>query len=150
MKKTTVKPLKNNLVLFFSFVFIFSAIINAYSQTVQYDSINNKKYVLVDVQKTYERIANQGYESIEIYEFLGNYYYENNKSLDSAFKWVNLAIAGNPKAFWMVHLKAKIQKKMNDTKGAIASAEQSMALAREDKNEDYVKLNEKLLAELKK
>ncbi len=78
MKKTTVKPLKNNLALFFSFAFIFSAIINAHSQTVQYDSINNKKYILVDVQKTYERIANQGYESIEIYEFLGNYYYENN------------------------------------------------------------------------
>jgi hypothetical protein len=79
-----------------------------------------------------------------------NYYYENDKSLDSAYKWVNLAIAGNPKAYWMVHLKAKIQKKMNDTKGAITSAEQSMALAKEDKNEDYVKLNEKLIAEMKK
>ena len=78
MKKITVNPLKNNLRLFFSFAFIFSAIINASSQTVQYDSVNKKKYVLVDVQKTYERIADKGYESLEIYEYLGNYYYENN------------------------------------------------------------------------
>lgn len=78
MKKTTVNPLKNNLQLFFCFAFIFSAIINASSQTVQYDSINKKKFVLVDVQKTYERIASKGYESLEIYEYLGNYYYENN------------------------------------------------------------------------
>lgn len=79
-----------------------------------------------------------------------NYYYENNKSLDSAFKWVNLAFQNNPKAYWIAHLKAKIQKKMKDSKGAIESAEKSLALAREDKNEDFVKLNEKLIAELKK
>ena len=74
----TLNSLKNNLPLFFSLAFMFSSIINAYSQTVQYDSINKQKFVLIDVQKTYERIANKGYESLEIYEFLGNYYYENN------------------------------------------------------------------------
>jgi len=79
-----------------------------------------------------------------------NYYYENNKDMATALKWVNIAIEGNPKAYWMVHLKAKIQRKMNDTKGAIASAEQSLALSQEDKNMDFVKLNEKLIADLKK
>lgn len=73
-----VSPLRNNLCLFFCFAFLFLAIINSYSQTVKYDSINKQKFVLVDVQKTYERIENQGYESIEIYEYLGNYYFENN------------------------------------------------------------------------
>ena len=76
--KKNVNPLNYNLRLFFGFAFLFSAIQNTYSQTVQVDSVNKQKFVLVDVQKTYERIANQGYESIEIYEFLGNYYYENN------------------------------------------------------------------------
>lgn len=78
MEKKSVKPLKNNLSLFFSFAFMFSAIANAYSQTVRYDSVNKQKYVLVDVQQTYERIAAKGYESLQIYEYLGNYYYENN------------------------------------------------------------------------
>jgi len=78
-----------------------------------------------------------------------NYYYENNKDLSKALTWVNTASEQNPKAYWMVHLKAKIQMKMKDAKGAIESAEKSMALAKEDGNADYVKLNEKLIAEAK-
>ncbi|MFZ7113931.1 MAG: DUF2911 domain-containing protein [Bacteroidota bacterium] len=78
-----------------------------------------------------------------------NYYYENNKDLTKALSWVNTASEQNPKAYWMVHLKAKIQMKMKDAKGAIESAEKSMALAKEDGNADYVKLNEKLIAEAK-
>jgi hypothetical protein len=79
-----------------------------------------------------------------------NYYYENGKDLTTALKWVNSAIEGNPKAYWMYHLKAKIQKKMNDSKGSMEAAQRSMELAREDKNDDYVKLNEKLIGEMKK
>jgi hypothetical protein len=79
-----------------------------------------------------------------------NYYYENNKDLAMALKWVNMAIADNPKAFFMVHLKAKIQAKMGDKKGAIESAEKSMAIAKEAKSDDFVRLNEKLIADEKK
>lgn len=78
-----------------------------------------------------------------------NYYYENNKDLSKALSWVNTAIEQNPKAFWMTHLKAKIQMKMKDTKGAIESAEKSMATAKEEGSDDYVKLNEKLIKEAK-
>jgi hypothetical protein len=78
-----------------------------------------------------------------------NYYYDNNKDLNKALGWVNLAIENNPKAFFMVHTKAKIQMKMKDYKGAIESAEKSMALAKEAKNDDYIQLNEKLIAEAK-
>ena len=79
-----------------------------------------------------------------------SYYYENNKDLNKAVEWVNKAIEQNPKGFWIVHLKAKIQMKQKDYKGAIASAEQSMALAKEDKNDDYVALNTKLIEEARK
>jgi hypothetical protein len=78
-----------------------------------------------------------------------NYYYENGKDLNTALGWVNKAIEANPKAFYMVHLKAKIQRKMNDKKGAIETAEKSLALSKEAKNDDYVRLNEKLIAEVK-
>jgi hypothetical protein len=81
--KKTAKPLKINLPLFLSFAFILLAITNANSQTVHYDSINKQKFVLVDVEKTYERIIAKGYESVEIYESLGNYYYENKNFLKS-------------------------------------------------------------------
>lgn len=66
------------LSLLFSFAFIIVTSFSAKSQTVRYDSVSKKKYVMVDVQKTYERIADKGYESAEIFESLGNYYYENN------------------------------------------------------------------------
>jgi len=78
------------------------------------------------------------------------YYYDNNKDLGQALTWVNKAIDNNPNAYYMQHLKAKIQLKQKDVAGAIATAEKSMALAKEQKSDDYVKLNEKLIAEAKK
>lgn len=79
-----------------------------------------------------------------------NYYYDNNKDLNKALEYVNKSIEQNPKAFWVLQLKAKIQTKLNDKKGATATAEQVIALAKEAKNDDYVKMAEKLIAENKK
>jgi hypothetical protein len=78
-----------------------------------------------------------------------SYYYDNDKDLNKALEWSNKAIEQN-KAFYVVHLKAKIEMKMKNYKGAIETAEQSMALAKEAKNDDYVRMNEKLIAEAKK
>jgi hypothetical protein len=75
MKKPT-QTSKVNFLLFFTFSWVFLATFNAKAQKVHYDSINKQKYVLIDVSKTYERITSQGYESIEMYEYLGNYYFE--------------------------------------------------------------------------
>ncbi len=79
-----------------------------------------------------------------------SYYFESNKDLKQAAEWADKAIAQNPKAYWVVLLKAKIQAKTKDNKGAITTAEQVIALAKEDGNDDYVKLGEKLIAEVKK
>ncbi len=83
------------------------------------------------------------------YHQAATYYLENNKDLKKALEWENTAIAGNPKAYWMWHNKAKILLKLNDKAGAIAAAEQSMTLAKEDKDDAYVRNNEKLIAEAK-
>jgi hypothetical protein len=79
-----------------------------------------------------------------------NYYYENNKDLKLAQEWADKAIANNPKAYWVVLLKAKIQLKANDKKGAIATAEQAKALATADKDDSYISQATKLIAEAKK
>jgi hypothetical protein len=78
-----------------------------------------------------------------------NYYYEHDKDMKQALAWADKAIETN-KAFFTVHLKAKIQMKMKDYKGAIATAQESLKLAQAAKNDDYVRLNEKLIAEAKK
>jgi hypothetical protein len=79
-----------------------------------------------------------------------SYYYESGKDLKQAGEWADKAIQQNPKAYWVVMLKAKIQAKAKDSKAAVSTAEQVIALAKEDKNDDYVKQAEKLIAENKK
>lgn len=79
-----------------------------------------------------------------------SYYYDNGKDLAKALEWCNKGIEQNPKAYWMTHTKAKIQRDMKDVKGAIVTAELSKATAVAEKDEHYTELNDRLLAELKK
>lgn len=77
-----------------------------------------------------------------------NYYYENGKDLNEAMVWVNKAIEMRPTAYWMSHLKAKIQLKIKEYDAAVASANASIEGAKKDGNEDYVHMNEKLIADV--
>lgn len=79
-----------------------------------------------------------------------SYYYETNKDLSKALEWADKAFTANPSAFWILMLKAKIQAKQKDKKGAIASAEQVITIATEAKNDDYVKQAKDLISEMKK
>jgi hypothetical protein len=79
-----------------------------------------------------------------------SYYYDSGKDLNKALEWVNKAVADNPDAYYMSHLKAKIQLKMNDVKGAIATATESLAKAKAGRDDHYTQLNEKLIAEANK
>ncbi len=82
------------------------------------------------------------------YYSAASYYFENDKDLNKALDWVNMAIAGRPDAFWMVHLKAKIYKKLNNKTAAIEAANLSKEIASKAGSADYVALNDKLIAEL--
>lgn len=77
------------------------------------------------------------------------YYLENGKDLNKALEWINLAAASNPKAFWVLHQKARIQKALNDKKGAMETATASLNAAKEANNRDYQKMNEDLIKSLK-
>lgn len=78
-----------------------------------------------------------------------SYYFETGKDLTKALSWADKAIQNNPKAFWIMHLKAKIQAKLGDKMAATKTATESIAAAKEAKNADYVALNEKLIASMK-
>lgn len=78
------------------------------------------------------------------------YYMDNGKDLSQALAWFDKGIEGNPTAFWMHHQRANCLAKLDRKDEAKAAAEKSKTLAAEAKNDDYVKLNEKLLAELNK
>jgi len=74
------------------------------------------------------------------------YYYETDRDLKQALEWINKATEKGG-MFFQVYLKAEIQEKMGDYKGAIETANKSLEQAKTAKNDDYVKMNEKLIAE---
>lgn len=72
------------------------------------------------------------------------FYNEYERNLPKALENVTKAIDAYPKGYWMIVYKAKIQKEMGDTAGALESSKKSMELAKEDGNDDYVKINKEL------
>jgi len=78
------------------------------------------------------------------------YYMDNGKDLNQALAWFDKGVELQPNAFWIHHQRANCLAKLGKKDEARAAAEKSKALATEQKNDDYVKLNEKLLAELDK
>ncbi len=77
------------------------------------------------------------------------YYMENGKDMNQSLQWFDKAIEQNPKGYWIYHQKANALVKLNRKAEAKTIAQKSMDLAREEKNDDYVRLNEKLIADLK-
>jgi tetratricopeptide (TPR) repeat protein len=78
------------------------------------------------------------------------YYMDNAKDLNQAMTWFDKAVELQPKAFWIHHQRANALAKLGKKTEAKTAAETSKSLAIEQKNDDYVKLNEKLIAELDK
>jgi hypothetical protein len=77
------------------------------------------------------------------------YYMENGKDLNKALEWFNKAIEHNPDAYFIYYQKARCLALMGKKQDAITIAQKSMELARTAKNDDYVALNQKLIATLK-
>ncbi|HEV7331040.1 MAG TPA: DUF2911 domain-containing protein [Flavisolibacter sp.] len=77
------------------------------------------------------------------------YYLESGKDLNQAVTWFDKAIEQNPNAFWIYHQKANALAKLGKKEDARQAANKSIELAKAQQNDDYVKLNEKLLANLK-
>ena len=77
------------------------------------------------------------------------YYLDNGKDLNQAVTWFDKAIEQNPKGFFIYHQKANALAKLGKKDEARKTASRSIELAKEAKNDDYVRLNEKLLADLK-
>ena len=77
------------------------------------------------------------------------YYMESGKDMNQALAWFDKAVEQNPNAFWIHHQRANALAKLGKKDEARAAANKSIELAKQAKNDDYVKLNEKLLMDLK-
>lgn len=79
------------------------------------------------------------------------YHMTKNIELDKALLWMQKSVEMRPEAFWYVHRHAELLGQMGKKDEAIATAEKSMKMAKENKEGDYgyVKRNEQLIAKLK-
>jgi tetratricopeptide (TPR) repeat protein len=65
-----------------------------------------------------------------------SFYFDQNKDLPQALKWVDQGIEKNPKAYFMQYKKAQILAKLGNKKEAIAAAEKSIELLKASPNPD--------------
>lgn len=129
--------------------------------TIQVDSITNTSavvYILwdhtyvpfrvtADIDSTVMAEIDKGMQGDKKpYFAAASYYFQTGRDLKKALEWADAAAKENPTAYYMFYLKAEIQAKLGDKAGAIRTASQSMELAKAANNNDYVRLNEKLIA----
>ena len=106
--------------------------------------VNTDEQVMANIKAVMDPASEAGK-----YWAAANYYFESDKDLDQAIEWVNKSIALGNNRFWVVHLKAKMLQKKGNCKEAIAVAEESKKMAQDAGSDDYVALNDKLIASCK-
>jgi tetratricopeptide (TPR) repeat protein len=84
--------MKNNILFYIIISSVFS--LNIYSQKaiVATDDKKYDNFAFVDAIKTYERVAEKGYKSADMFQKLGNTYYFNGE-LEKAAKWYGALFA---------------------------------------------------------
>jgi len=70
------------------------------------------------------------------YYSAASFYFDQNKDLPQALKWVDQGIEKNPKAYFMQYKKAQILAKLGNKKEAVAAAEKSIELLKASPNPD--------------
>jgi hypothetical protein len=83
------------------------------------------------------------------YFAMSTYYFDNGKDIKEALNFVNKALDKGER-FWMLRHKSLVLAKMGDKAGAVAAAKRSLELSKEAKNNDYIRMNEKSIAEWSK
>jgi hypothetical protein len=123
---------------------------NAMDVVIAWDKTSVRLPVTADVNaKVMDQIKNLMNKDNRPYFGAAMYYMNNEKDLNQALAWFDKAAELNPDAFWIHHQRANCLAKLGKKADAVAAANKSIELAKQAKNEDYVALNEKLLATLK-
>ncbi len=81
------------------------------------------------------------------YYFAAIYYYNHDKDLHKALAWMKERDKAQPNAYNVKYWLGKIQLKMGDKPGAIASASEGLKLASAEPNAEYIRMNKEVLAE---
>jgi len=87
--------MKKNILLFITIIIVFSS--SCFAQKNKLASADKKydTYAYIDAIKTYERLAEKGYKSADMFQKLGNAYYFNAQ-YENAAKWYGELFGMNP------------------------------------------------------
>lgn len=106
-------------------------------------SIDTDAAVMASIESAMAGPSNNDYYNA------ASYYYNADKDLNKALKWINIATDVDKPRFWQVRTKALILAKMGKKQEAIDAATHSMELAMAAGNDDYVRMNKKSIEEWK-
>ncbi|MGA9638317.1 OmpA family protein [Flavobacterium sp.] len=141
--------MKNILLLYITVVSVFSQ--NIYSQKAQLASADKKydNFAYIDAIKTYERVAEKGYKSADMFQKLGNAYYYNAQ-LDKAAKWYGELFAIKPDMESEYYFRyAQSLRAIGENKQANAMMEKFNQLSGDDNRAKLFENNRDYLAEIK-
>lgn len=89
-----------------------------------------------------------GGPSANDYFAAATYLFQSNGNIETARSYIDKSLdMSNEKPYFILRLKAQIQAKQGDKKGAVETAKASLAAAEAANNQDYVKLNKDSITE---
>lgn len=89
-----------------------------------------------------------GGPSANDYFAAATYLFQSNGNIETARTYIDKSLdMSNEKPYFILRLKAQIQAKQGDKKGAVETAKASLAAAEAANNQDYVKLNKDSITE---
>lgn len=97
--------------------------------------------VMADIKRT------MAGPSVNDYYAAASYLHDSGTDNATALEYIQKATAGEEPRFWMVRREALILADLDRKQEAIAAAKRSLALAKAAGNDDYVRMNEKSIAE---
>ena len=107
--------------------------------------VPTQKLTLANIEKVLAGPTSADYFSA------AQYIYQTNGDNAKALAYMNKSMEmSTEKPFWYTRLKSLIQARAGDKKGAIETANLSLAAAEAAKNQDYVKMNKDSIAEWSK
>lgn len=109
------------------------------------------KFTTDDVEQVSKKLASaQNLEPGQAFQ-AAVFYYENDKDLNQAAKWIDQAVEKNPDAWFMQLRKAQIHAKLGKKEEATAAAQKTIELLKKDESPDEasLKLAQKIVDESK-
>ena len=101
---------------------------------IEIESMSAKK-----VQNDFLELLTKGPSANDYYNG-AKFFADNTSEYEMALEWIDIAIKKKPEAFWMMYHKARILSKLGNNKEAVVTAEETISMASEAKDDYGYKL----------